>query len=66
MKERYAATKLIVGGEFHMLTRQETVVGDVVVSQHDPFREAGRTGSYCILTTSWQFTLALAASKVSS
>ena len=44
MKERYAATKLIVGGEFHMLTRQETVVGDVVVS-HDPFREAGRTGS---------------------
>ncbi len=44
MKERYAATKLIVGGEFHMLTRQETVVGDVVVSQHDPFREAGRTG----------------------
>ena len=45
MKERYAATKLIVGGEFHMLTRQETVVGDVVVSPHDPFREAGRTGS---------------------
>ena len=44
MKERYAATKLIVGGEFHMLTRQETVVGDVVVSQHD-LREAGRTGS---------------------
>ena len=41
MKERYAATKLIVGGEFHMLTRQETVVGDVVVGKHYPFRESG-------------------------
>ena len=45
VEEGNAATKLVFGSELHMLTSQQTVVGYIIVRQHDTFRETCRTGS---------------------
>ena len=47
VEEGNATTKLVFGRELHMLTGQKTVVGYIIVRQHDTFRETCRTG--CIL-----------------
>ena len=44
MEERNATTELVVSGEFHMLAGQQTVVRNIMVCQHNPFREACRAG----------------------
>ena len=40
VKQRYADAEFVVGGKFHVLARQETVVGNVVVGKHDALRES--------------------------
>ena len=45
VEEGNAATKLVFGSELHMLAGQQTVVGYIIVRQHDTFREASRAGS---------------------
>ena len=40
MEQRYTDTQFVVGGEFHVFSCQKSVVGDVVVGQHDAFGES--------------------------
>ena len=40
-----ATAEFVSGSEFHMLAGKETVVGDVVVGKHYPFRESGSARS---------------------
>ena len=40
-----ATAEFVSGSEFHMLAGEETVVGDVVVGKHYPFRESGSARS---------------------
>ena len=43
VEKRNADAKLVICCELHMLTCKVTVVGDVIVSEHDTLREACRT-----------------------
>ena len=47
MEERYTDTKFVFRSKLHVFTSKETIVGDVVMSQHNPFRETCCTR--CIL-----------------
>ena len=47
VEQRNTAAEFVFSREFHMLARQQTIIGNVIVSQHDPFRETGCTG--CVL-----------------
>jgi len=41
VEQGHATTELVIGGKLHVLTGEETVVGDVVVGKHYSFRESG-------------------------
>ena len=47
MEERYADTKFVFRSKLHVLTSEETIVGNVVMGQHNSLRETGCTR--CIL-----------------
>ena len=44
VEQWYADAELVIGGKLHVLTGKETVVGNVVVGQHDAFRESRSAG----------------------
>ena len=44
VEEGNADAQLVVACKLHVFTGQEAVVGDVVVGEHDTFRETGSTG----------------------
>ena len=41
VEQGHAAAQFVVSGEFHVLTGEKSVVGDVVVGEHYTFRETG-------------------------
>lgn len=63
VEQGHATTELVIGGKLHVLTGEETVVGDVVVGKHYPFRESVVPEVYCMFTTSWQLTWLLSSSR---
>ena len=47
MEQRNATTKFVICRELHVFPRQKSIIGDIIMCQHHPFREAG--SARCIL-----------------
>ena len=41
MEQRNATTKFVICRELHVFPRQKSIIGDIIMCQHHPFREAG-------------------------
>ena len=44
VEQRNAAAELVVCRELHVFSRQETIIGNIVVGEHNALGEARRTG----------------------